>query len=51
MTQQELEERLGRKEAGKYTSRLAFQKGSCRAYHVAWKNGWLNDYFEKKVKK
>lgn len=31
-------------EAKKYKTRNTFAKGSRGAYHVAWKNGWLDDY-------
>lgn len=32
------------KEAKKYTSKVAFQKGSVTAYQVALRKGWIKDY-------
>lgn len=40
-----------KEEAEKYPSRLAFQKACIGAYKVARLNGWLDDFFVKKVKK
>lgn len=34
-------------EARRYETRSDFKKYSYRAYHIAWKSGWLDELFPK----